>query len=68
MPGIDRKKVRKDFAKAVNMSAAELRAWLATKDSRSVGWTGKDGKGSGEASVMRAAGASSLSLPRKIRI
>ena len=55
MPGIDRKKVRKDFAKAVNLSAAELRAWLATKDSRSVGWTGKDGKGSGE-SVGHASG------------
>jgi len=55
MPGIDRDKVRKDFAEAVNMSAAELKVWLATKDSRSVGWKGKDGKGSGE-SVGHASG------------
>ena len=44
----DREKLRKDFDEAVNMTALELRKWLATKDSRSVGWKGKDGKGSGE--------------------
>ncbi len=55
MPAIDRDKVRKQFAKAVNMTASELRAWLATKDSRSVGWKGPDVKGSGE-SVGHASG------------
>ena len=51
----DREKRRKDFAEAVNMTALELRKWLATKESRSVGWKGKDGKGSGE-SVGHASG------------
>ena len=55
MTGIDRNKVRKQFAEAVNMTASELKAWLATKESRSVGWTGADGKGSGE-SVGHASG------------
>ena len=34
----DREKLRKDFDEAVNMTALELRKWLATKESRSVGW------------------------------
>jgi hypothetical protein len=51
----DREKLRKDFDEAVNMTAPELRKWLATKESRSVGWKGKDGKGSGE-SVGHASG------------
>ena len=55
MTGIDRNKVRKQFAEAVNMTASELKAWLATKESRSVGWKGADGKGSGE-SVGHASG------------
>ena len=50
-----REKLRKDFDEAVNMTALELRKWLATKESRSVGWKGKDGKGSGE-SVGHASG------------
>ena len=45
MPELDRDKVRKNFAEAVNMSAAELQKWLMTKESRAVGWKGKDGKG-----------------------
>ena len=43
------------FREAVNMSAGELETWLATDDSRSVGWTGgssnggtKDGPGGQE--------------------
>ena len=48
MTGIDRDKVRKQFAEAVNMTTSELKAWLATKESRSVGWKAPDGKGSGE--------------------
>jgi hypothetical protein len=55
MTGIDRDKVRKQFAEAVNMTASELKAWLATKESRSVGWKGPDGKGSGE-SIGHASG------------
>ena len=45
MPGVplDRQRVTADFAAAVNMTAAELRAWLATEDSRRVGWKGSDG-------------------------
>jgi hypothetical protein len=37
-----------DFKTAVNMSAAELEAWLETEDSWAVGWKGPDGKGEGE--------------------
>jgi hypothetical protein len=45
MAELDRDKVRKDFAEAVNMTAAELKKWLSTKESRSVGWKGEDGRG-----------------------
>jgi len=55
MSEIDREKIRRDFGDAVNMSASELQHWLATKESRGVGWKGKDGKGSGE-SVGHASG------------
>ena len=48
MPELDRDKVRKDFAEAVNMTGSELKKWLATKESRAVGWKGPDGKGTGE--------------------
>ena len=55
MTEIDRDKVRKDFNEAVNMTASELKKWLVTKESRAVGWKGKDGQGSGE-SVGHASG------------
>jgi hypothetical protein len=55
MADIDRDKVRKDFDKAVNMTVAELKKWLATKESKSVGWKGDDGKVAGE-SVGHASG------------
>ena len=55
MAKIDRDKVRKDFDEAVNMTASELKKWLDTKESRTVGWKGKDGKGKGE-SVGHASG------------
>jgi Protein of unknown function (DUF3140) len=32
-----------EFGALVNMSAAELSAWLRTSDSRRVGWKGSDG-------------------------
>ena len=55
MPGIDREKVRKDFDEVVNMTASELKDWLDSRESKSVGWKGKDGKGRGE-SVGHASG------------
>jgi len=55
MAELNREKVREDFDDAVNMTASELKAWLGTKESRSVGWKGEGGKGSGE-SVGHASG------------
>ena len=40
--------VEKDFREAVNMTPPALEKWLATDDSRRVGWKGEDGKGAGE--------------------
>ena len=42
------RKIREDFAAAVNMSASALEAWLETEESHAVGWKGPDGKGKGE--------------------
>ena len=55
MAELDRDKVRKDFDKAVNMTVSELKKWLVTTESKSVGWKGEDGKGEGE-SVGHASG------------
>ena len=44
MPHLDRKQIRRDFDDAVNMTAAEIEAWLKTPESRKVGFK-KDGKG-----------------------
>jgi len=38
MAKIDQGKVRREFGEAVNMTAAELGDWLATDESRSVGF------------------------------
>ena len=43
---LDREKIEKDFARAVNMSAAELEEWLESPESRKVGWKGADGAAS----------------------
>jgi len=40
---LDRDRISADFTRAVNMTAGELRAWLATEQSLSVGWKGADG-------------------------
>ena len=40
---IDRKQVALAFSAVFNMTAAEIRAWLATEQSRRVGWKGADG-------------------------
>jgi len=55
---VDHDRIAKDFAAAVNMSATELREWLATEQSRRVGWKGVDGQRSesvGHASGRRIA-------------
>lgn len=43
------------FQDHVNMAPAALETWLATDESKEVGWKGEDGKGSGE-SVGHASG------------
>ena len=63
MAAIDRAKIRKQFADAVNMTASELRDWLETDESRKVGWKGKDGK-AGE-SVGHASGRRIVEILRK---
>jgi hypothetical protein len=40
---LDRKLIAEQFAEAVNMTAAELREWLTSEESRRVGWKGADG-------------------------
>ena len=43
MAAIDKARIRREFAAAVNMTAPELRDWLSTAESQKVGWKGKDG-------------------------
>jgi len=43
MAKLDRDKVRREFADAVNMSSSELTDWLQSASSRAVGWKGSDG-------------------------
>ena len=59
---LDHEKVRRDFASAVNMSAAELEKWLATKDSLKVGFKGADGTAS--ESVGHASGRKIVKILR----
>ena len=66
MPEFDKAKVRKDFAEAVNMTASEIKKWLATKESKAVGFKGKDGKGTGE-SVGHASGRRIVAILGKTR-
>ena len=44
----DRAETIKAFNEAVNMTPAALEKWLATDESKVVGWKGPDGHGSGE--------------------
>ena len=44
----DNDQTHRAFAEAVNMTPAALEKWLATDDSKRVGWKGEDGKGAGE--------------------
>jgi hypothetical protein len=66
MAGLDRDQVRRDFEDSVNMTAPELKAWLETRESRGVGWKGKNGKGHGE-SVGHASGRRILAILGKAR-
>lgn len=60
MASIDKAKIRKQFAEAVNMTASELRDWLKTDESLKVGWKGKDGNAS--ESVGHASGRRIVAL------
>ena len=40
---MDKGKIRHDFDRVVNMTAAELESWLQTEVSRRVGWKGRNG-------------------------
>ena len=65
MAELDRTKIAADFRAAVNMTAAELDAWLKSAESRSVGWKGKDGQA--RESVGHASGRHVVSILRKDR-
>ena len=67
MAELDRDKVHKDFDKAVNMTVSELNKWLVTKESKSVGWKGEDGKGKGE-SVGHASGRRIVAILGKSKV
>ena len=54
-----------DFAEAVNMTAAELEAWLQTPESRKVGWKGADGRRN--ESVGHSSGRRIAAILRKSR-
>ena len=60
MGPIDKASIRRGFNAVVNMTAAELRDWLETDESRRVGWKGADGKAS--ESVGHASGRRIVSL------
>ena len=40
----EKRRIGADFTAAVNMTAVELESWLATAESKRVGWKGPDGK------------------------
>lgn len=60
----DHAKTYADFKEAVNMTPAALEKWLATGESKEVGWKGEDGKGSGE-SVGHKEGGRIVEMLRK---
>ena len=58
MAELDREKVWREFSGLVNMDAATLEEWLASEESRKVGYKGRDGKAAesvGHASGRRIA-------------
>jgi hypothetical protein len=56
MAGLDKDKIHRDFAAAVNMDAAELEDWLESEESRRVGWKPDGGESVGHASGRRIVG------------
>ena len=64
MPTHDDADTERDFHDAVNMTPAELEAFLDTDDSKRVGWKGEDGQGSGE-SVGHKSGRRIVEIKRK---
>ncbi|WP_425228253.1 DUF3140 domain-containing protein [Sphingomonas sp.] len=60
----DHDAIAKAFHDAVNMTPAVLEKWLATDDSKAVGWKGADGRGGGE-SVGHTEGARIMAILRK---
>jgi hypothetical protein len=52
---LDRREIRERFHRLVNMSASELTEWLATEESRKVGWKPEGGESIGHASGRRIA-------------
>ena len=52
----DRHAIRSAFGEAVNMTAAELEDWLATRESGAVGWKPEGGESVGHASGRRILG------------
>jgi hypothetical protein len=63
MATLDHGRIYRDFGGAVNMDAGELEAWLATEESRRVGWT-KPGEGE---SVGHASGRRIVQILRAPR-
>jgi hypothetical protein len=63
MPVRDPTQLLSDFAEAVNMAADELRDWLRTRESLSVGWKGADGRS--PESVGHASGRRIVKILRK---
>ena len=63
MPASDDETYRA-FREAVNMTPAKLERFLATEDSKRVGWKGADGKGKGE-SVGHKSGRLIVEIRRK---
>ena len=62
---LDRAKIAADFARVVNMDAAELEQWLKSPESRKVGWKGSDGTSS--ESVGHASGRRIVRILRKAK-
>ena len=60
---LDRDRIRRDFAAAVNMTATELENWLRTRSSHAVGWKGSDG--AAVESVGHASGRQIVRILRK---
>ena len=60
----DRAETLRAFRAAVNMAPAALETWLATDESKRVGWKGPDGDGTGE-SVGHKSGERIVTIKRK---